>query len=146
MEKYVIPCIPCVNHSSDSLKFREENFKKSKNSFFLFRTSMHSSRMRTARLLTVSGGEFAQPWWGLPNLGGLHPGGLGRPPSPVNRMTHRCKNITLPQTSFAGGNKPCMSFPRPLQRNQNYRNFTGKCIFPCLCEHLLSSTCLEISR
>ena len=21
----------------------------------------------------------------------------------VNRMTHRCKNITLPQTSFAGG-------------------------------------------
>ena len=22
---------------------------------------------------------------------------------PVNRMTHRCKNITLPQTSFAGG-------------------------------------------
>ena len=28
--------------------------------------------------------------------------GLGRQPSPlVNRMTHRCKNITLPQTSFA---------------------------------------------
>ena len=25
-------------------------------------------------------------------------------PSPVNRMTDRCKNITLPQTSFAGGN------------------------------------------
>ena len=24
---------------------------------------------------------------------------------PVNRMTHRCKNITLPQTSFAGGKK-----------------------------------------
>ena len=24
-------------------------------------------------------------------------------PSPVNRMTGRCKNITLPQTSFAGG-------------------------------------------
>ena len=23
--------------------------------------------------------------------------------TPVNRMTHRCKNITLPQTSFAGG-------------------------------------------
>ena len=23
---------------------------------------------------------------------------------PVNRMTNRCKNITLPQTSFAGGN------------------------------------------
>ena len=26
------------------------------------------------------------------------------PPPPVNRMTDRCKNITLPQTSFAGGN------------------------------------------
>ena len=25
--------------------------------------------------------------------------------APVNRMTDRCKNITLPQTSFAGGNK-----------------------------------------
>ena len=24
---------------------------------------------------------------------------------PVNRMTNRCKNITLPQTSFAGSNK-----------------------------------------
>ena len=24
---------------------------------------------------------------------------------PVNRMTDRCKNITLPQTSFAGGNE-----------------------------------------
>ena len=23
---------------------------------------------------------------------------------PVNRTTHRCKNITLPQASFAGGN------------------------------------------
>ena len=26
------------------------------------------------------------------------------PPPPVNRMTNWCKNITLPQTSFAGGN------------------------------------------
>ena len=25
-------------------------------------------------------------------------------PLPVNRMTHRCKNITLSQTSFVGGN------------------------------------------
>ena len=29
----------------------------------------------------------------------------GTPPPPVNRMTDRCKNITLPQTSFADGNK-----------------------------------------
>ena len=28
----------------------------------------------------------------------------GKPTPTVNRMTHRCKNITLPQTSFAGGN------------------------------------------
>ena len=27
----------------------------------------------------------------------------GKETPPVNRMTHRCKNITLPQTSFAGG-------------------------------------------
>ena len=114
-------------------------------------TSTHSSRIRTARLLTVSEGEgegfcptpgglhpggSAQPQgvciWGVcPNLGGvcptlgvLHPGvcptpgglhrggsasrgDVGKTPSPsppVNRMTHRCKNITLPQTSFAGGN------------------------------------------
>ena len=26
---------------------------------------------------------------------------------PVNRMTYRCKNITLPQTSFVGGNYIC---------------------------------------
>ena len=31
------------------------------------------------------------------------PPGPGTPP--VNRMTNRCKNITLPQTLFAGGNK-----------------------------------------
>ena len=61
--------------------------------------------------------------------GGLHPGGLPRggqhpggsasrgglprvveqtPLPPVNRMTQRCKSITLPQTSFAGG-KNCRS-------------------------------------
>ena len=126
---------------------------------------MPSSRMRTARLSTVSGGLHpgrgstqtwggsAQHWGvcirgglpnlgesasrgvcptlgGLPNRGGLHPGGsaqsggvciqgglpnpggsaqpggsasggVGQAPSPVNKMTHRCKNITLPQTSFA---------------------------------------------
>ena len=30
-------------------------------------------------------------------------------PSPVNRMTDRCKNITLPQTSVAGGNNIAVS-------------------------------------
>ena len=35
---------------------------------------------------------------------------------PVNRMTNRCKNITLPQTSFAGGNKTlvCASVKKGL--------------------------------
>ena len=28
---------------------------------------------------------------------------IQRPPPPMNRMTHASKNITLPQTSFAGG-------------------------------------------
>ena len=48
-------------------------------------------------------------------LGGVPgPGGgctwSGTPP--VNRMTNRCKNITLPQTSFAGGNNVCFSLVR----------------------------------
>ena len=43
--------------------------------------------------------------------GGVCWGGVSAPlhagihPPPVDRMTDRCKNITLPQTSFAGGNK-----------------------------------------
>ena len=51
------------------------------------------------------------------------PLGAGTPPTreqasipPVNRMTNRCKNITLPQTSFAGGKNDCETydfFPDP---------------------------------
>ena len=37
--------------------------------------------------------------------GGLLGRGVLRQTPPVNRMTNRCKNITLPPTSFAGGNK-----------------------------------------
>ena len=40
---------------------------------------------------------------GVSSAGGDPSMHWGRPPSPVNRMTNRCKNITLPQTSFAGG-------------------------------------------
>ena len=42
--------------------------------------------------------------WGCMVLGGGIPACTEADP-PVNRMTNRCKNITLPQTSFAGGNK-----------------------------------------
>ena len=81
-------------------------------------TGMHSSRMRTARLLTVSqhalpGGGMYLPGGvpargctclgGVPARGYLPAGYLPRYP-PMNRMTDRCKNITLPQTSFEGGN------------------------------------------
>ena len=76
---------------------------------------------------SASRGNFPNP--GGSTSGGLHPGGsasgrvcrnphpspptpiclqggIGQPPlPPVNRMTHRCKNITLPQTSFAPGNE-----------------------------------------
>ena len=45
---------------------------------------------------------------------------------PVNRMTNRCKNITLPQTSFAGGKNTRMPHADKLRiwtltsRNQKY--------------------------
>ena len=83
---------------------------------------MHSSWMHTACLLTVSYSAWGAG--GLPNPPGYRPPPPGyRPPlnvdspdhvtcdacweanHPVNRMTHRCKNMTLPQTSIAGGNK-----------------------------------------
>ena len=55
---------------------------------------MYSSRMRTVRssshVCVGSPREQAPPRDQTP---------------PVNRMTNSCKNITLPQTSFSGGNK-----------------------------------------
>ena len=73
-------------------------------------TKMHSSRMRTARLLTVSQhalgrGVYPSMHWAggvctgeyLPSRGVWQEGGCGsHPPPPGNRMTDRCKNITLP--------------------------------------------------
>ena len=38
------------------------------------------------------------------------PSGATTHAPPVNRMTNRCKNITLPQTSFAGGNNLLVFF------------------------------------
>ena len=54
-------------------------------------------------------GVCAWSRWGAWSQGVHGPGGvvsqhaLRQTPPPVNRMTDRCKNITLPQTSFAGG-------------------------------------------
>ena len=68
------------------------------------KTRMHSSRMRIFRFLTISRSARG---WVLPTpldadlwcmLG-------SQSPFPVNRMTHRCQNITLPQTSFGGVKK-----------------------------------------
>ena len=95
-------------------------------------TRMHSSRMHTAHLLTIYcsawGGICPPPSMQTPllleadpPLDAVPPPGrppwmqtplvmwlvihVGKPPLPVNRMTNRCKNITLPQTSFARGNE-----------------------------------------
>ena len=44
----------------------------------------------------------------------MHAGIPAPSPPPVNRMTNRCKNITLPQTSFAGGKDEAFYFCRQL--------------------------------
>ena len=61
---------------------------------------MHSSRMRTARWLTVSGGELPSKSRSLPSGGGGGGGG-SMPPhaimgTPVNRMTHTSETLSCP--------------------------------------------------
>ena len=113
-------------------------------------TSTHSSRMRITRLLTVShsipcisrgGGPLhsqgegsasrgCASWWG----GG---GGGQTPPSPpVNRITDRYKNITLPQTSFAGCKNGCTT----LEYNDHHR------VINCRCEWTITLTFEEIHK
>ena len=78
-------------------------------------TRMHSSRMHTACSSSRPGGLYqAPPRDQAPP--GADPPDQAPPreqtplprdqatPPPVNRMTDRCKNITFPHTSFAGGN------------------------------------------
>ena len=70
---------------------------------FNTQTRMHSSRMRTARF---SGRLYREGGWGCLPLGpgGVYHTSLSPPPPPWTEwLTDRCKNITLPQTSFAGG-------------------------------------------
>ena len=73
--------------------------------------------MRTACLLTVSRSipcagwicpfpldtDPCHPGCSFPDADPL-PTNADPPPPPVDRMTHACENITLPQTLFAGGN------------------------------------------
>ena len=82
---------------------------------------MHSSRIRIARSLTVSRRipTHAPPPDSHAPCNHAHPHATMHtprnhahlpqpctpPPPPVNRTTYRCKNITLPQTSFEGGKK-----------------------------------------
>ena len=70
---------------------------------------MHSSRMRTGRSLTVPGGVLSPRGCLLGGAclvrgrgeGRVWSGGCVWSGTPhVNRMTHRCKNITLAKTSF----------------------------------------------
>ena len=78
---------------------------------------MHSSRMRTTHLLTISRsiqwGDLPNPPW-MQTSSGCRPPWIQTPldvgppgrrlPPPVDRMTEACENITLPQISFAGCN------------------------------------------
>ena len=99
--------------------------------------SMHSSWMRTARLLTVSRSirrEGCLPWglsaWGGVCqergclLGGASQHAMGQTPLPVNSITDRCKNITLPQTSFAGGKNKKKSLKTENLRNMPTQKVT----------------------
>ena len=63
-------------------------------------TRMHSSRIRTASSLPYGGGVSVREG-GLCMMSFLSP--LDRDPPQQNALTHACENITLPQTSFAGG-------------------------------------------
>ena len=101
-------------------------------------TRMHTSRMLTARLLPVSQHALPQGTGGVPAegvylprvvylpgrgtwLGGTCPGGVpawgylprgctypGTLPPQTEFLIHASENITLPQTSFVGGNNDQM--------------------------------------
>ena len=100
-------------------------------------TRMHSSRMRTGHSLTVCRSQGGCLLWGVSTLGGVcsqgsvcsggrvsalggwHPSmHCGRHP-PVNRMTNRCKNITLATTSL----RPVISEWLLKKRNTNFNGF-----------------------
>ena len=64
----------------------------------------------------VRGGLTRGVYLVLGREGCLWRGVPGQVLPPVDRMTHASENITLPQTSFAGGNKDVLAVP--LKMNQ----------------------------
>ena len=76
--------------------------------------------MRTARLLTVSQHALGR---GCVSPGVSTQGCVWQTPPPVDRMTDTCKNITFPQTSFAGGSEiatglaACLLYDFHIDRN-----------------------------
>ena len=70
-------------------------------------TRLHSSRMQYRPCVDLISQHALYP--GGAWSGGGIPACTEADPPPVNRMTNRCKNITLPQTSFAGGNNDSIS-------------------------------------
>ena len=103
---------------------------------------MHSSRMRTTRSSSCPGGsppgtsrEQTPPGADPPppqsrpptaRHAGIPPAmHAGMPPPPVNRMTDRCKNITLPQTSFAGGKNSIVEHTKRQSWHDIYPNITN---------------------
>ena len=91
-------------------------------SILSIKTRMHSSRNAFAASRSIRRG------WGRACLtgGGMRAcvprGCMLRTPHPVNRMTDAYENITLPQTSFAGGNK----FSRLLRQIHVQENVDNK--------------------
>ena len=67
----------------------------------------HSIRMRTTRFSRSVGWGWADPTVGRPPppMHTLHPCRQIHPRQTSLPREHRCKNITLPQTSFTGGTK-----------------------------------------
>ena len=122
---------------------------------FKLLTRMHFSRMHTTRSFTISCSiqEVVVSLWMQTPLPGCTPPGCrssldADPPggrSPVNRMTHRCKNITLPQTSFAAGkNTPrnTITYNDTLSQLRHDRMlFVEQC---ALSRHLTLGHCLSL--
>ena len=109
---------------------RSNKFKNFSLNLTLIR--MHSSRMRTARLLTVSrsipcigGGCLPNPALDIDPPGHVTCDACWEakprptPPLWTEEMTHACENITLPQNLLAGGKYAC-----DISRPQNQTTFS----------------------